>query len=228
MKNYSYKQINSFTGRFLAAGIPVPDGLQALKKADLTVEVRDAAATKMFGYRSDTEYVLDVRITNHSYAALRISMIELLLPWERASFMWIGESERGNEKRRMVYGLPSGREFSTDVVLNPRDNKSLLLEPEGYVEGVLLGWSMDWRIPEECAHGSAVSVQLVSVDQWGRSHPATVELEVDWSAMIRVPSTRRPGKGLFSSSGDMTSEVSLSRSVCLPGDKEDGTRKKCL
>ena len=108
--------------QLLAAGIRVPCDDYIDWESDLTIEVRNPAQTKGFDFDPDAEFVFDVRITNRSYSPLEIQQIKCSFPWKNAHFMWIRDSLRGWPERR-IYGLPSGREFSPEMVLNHRSGK---------------------------------------------------------------------------------------------------------
>jgi hypothetical protein len=196
MNRYSCKELESFTARLLAAGIPVPDRDRTDEESDLTIEVRNPAQTKGFDSDPDAEFVFDVKITNRCYSLLEIQQIKCSLPWENALFTWIRDSLWGWPQRR-VYRLPSGREFSPETVLNHRCGKLGALEPGESLEGVLLALSMDCRIPADYSHGLSFPVQLSAVDQYGRHHASIIEVEVDRSLAIKISRPTRAREGLF-------------------------------
>src|SRR5438105_92274 len=55
----------------------------------LVVEVHKPERTQAFDFRSSTEYILVVRITNNSYARLKMKTLEGDPLWEDENFTWL-------------------------------------------------------------------------------------------------------------------------------------------
>jgi len=181
--------------RLRAAGCPVP-AEDDCPRPDLTVAVNSSQQTRAYDFRTSTEYVFVVRITNQSYARLEIQRYKLRLPWPVPNPIWLSDP-RVHLPEAQVYRLPSGREFPYDQVLNHRMGKLGTLEPGEAREGVLLAFSILRRISDEYLHGTPFEAELSVFDQYGRRHRSLIEMVADRTATINLEVMKRPrGKGL--------------------------------
>ena len=80
--------------RLPAVGCPVPPENHSSRAPDLVVEARKPERTQAFDFRCSTEYILDVRITNNSYARLKVNHIDGRPPWEDENFTWLTDCRR--------------------------------------------------------------------------------------------------------------------------------------
>jgi hypothetical protein len=126
--------------RLRAVGCPVPAENYSSQAPDLVVEVREPERTEAFDFPFSTEFIFDVRITNHSFAPSRVEDLRGLPPWEDKNFTWLGDPRLYSPDQK-VYQLESGRNIPYESVLNHRIRK-MELEPGHFYEGMLLAWSI--------------------------------------------------------------------------------------
>jgi hypothetical protein len=196
MKNQNLPAEEARIRRLLAAGCPVPTENHCAGAPGLVVEVHKPERTQAFDFRSSTEYILVVRITNNSYARLKMKTIEGDLLWEDENFTWLGDCRRYMPEKK-AYRMPSGREISYELVLN-HCIREMELAPGESREGILLAWSMDTRIPTDYLHDETFPMYIALLDQFGRSHGSVIEVRVDRSATMRIPDpTKVYGGGLY-------------------------------
>lgn len=181
--------------RLRAVGCPVPMEEDLPLVPDLIVEVRNPRETVAYDFLRSTEFLLDLRITNHSYGRRGIERVEGSPPWSDEHFTWLGDPRRHMPEKR-VYRMPSGREIACELVLNHRFCEEQI-EPGESLEGMLLAWSMFTRIPAEYLHGETLPLPIALVDQYKRSHCSLIEVRIDRSATMGTTNvSRRFGGGL--------------------------------
>ena len=117
MKNQNLPVEEARIRRLLAAGCPVPAENHSTGAPGLVVEVHKPERTQAFDFRSSTEYILVVRITNNSYARLKMKTLEGYPLWEDENFTWLGDCRRYRPEKK-AYRMPSGREIPYESVLN--------------------------------------------------------------------------------------------------------------
>ena len=196
MKNQNLPVEEARIRRLLAAGCPVPAENHSTGAPGLVVEVHKPERTQAFDFRSSTEYILVVRITNNSYARLKMKTLEGYPLWEDENFTWLGDCRRYRPEKK-AYRMPSGREIPYESVLN-HCIREMELAPGESREGILLAWSMDTRIPTDYLHDETFPMRIALVDQFGRSHVSVIEVRVDRSATMRMPDlTKAYGGGLY-------------------------------
>jgi hypothetical protein len=184
------------TARLQAAGIPVPLKDQSAIKPDLTVE--SSKSSRAFDLKMGSEYVLNARISNHSYGNLKIIGIQAYLLDENWSLTFQGDPKEHDPDRK-TYRTPSGRYFRYKSVLNHRLRDEIA--PGASVEGKLLALNIFRRIPEEYLHGQLVELEVILTDQYGRQFASIVEVSVDRSATMSKPEVfSRVGRGLYDGS----------------------------
>jgi hypothetical protein len=181
--------------RLLAVGCPVPAEDHISRAPDLIVEVRNPERTEAFDFRFHTEFVFDVRISNHSFASLRVEDFRGLPPWKDQNFTWLGDPRLYSPDQK-IYQMESGRKISYDSVLNHRIRKTELESGKSY-EGILLAHSIETRISPDYLHRETFPMRIVIIDHFGRSHPSVIEVRVDRSATIRMPDFTKKGSGLY-------------------------------
>jgi hypothetical protein len=182
--------------RLLAVGCPIPTDNPFNPPPGLVVEVRNPERTRAFDFRASTEYIFDVRISNNSYAPLKIENLKCRSPWKDSNFTWLGDARRYAPQRK-TYRMPGGRRIPYESVLNHCIGERTL-EPGESLEGTLLAWSIFTRIPEEYLHDETCRVRIALLDHYGRSHVSIVEVQVDRSATMRPPKiTKRFGQELY-------------------------------
>src|SRR5713101_3946858 len=135
MKNRNLPVEETRIRRLLAAGCPVPAENHSSRAPDLVVEVCKPERTQAFDFRSSTEYILAVRITNNSYARLKAKTLEGDPPWEDENFTWLGDCRRYMPERK-AYRMPSGWKIPYESVLNHRIGE-MELAPGESREGIL-------------------------------------------------------------------------------------------
>ena len=181
--------------RLLAAGCPMPLKIDDQTPSDLTIAVSNNILAVAYDRRASSEYVLPVRITNHSYAHLDMCEFRAGMPWKRRLFLLAEPqpSSLGMEG----YRLESGRTFPRGEVLNHRIGECGGLGPGECMEGVLLGLQIFCRIPFDYLHGTIVPAGISVFDQFGRRHRSEIEVRIDRSATMRPFLGRPRGTGLF-------------------------------
>jgi hypothetical protein len=198
MKNENLPLAEARIRRLLAVGCPVPVKNHSIRTRDLVVEVREPERTEAFDFRFSTEFVFDVSIKNTSFVPLKVEHLKGLPPWEKKNFTWLSDPRLYRPVQK-AYEMESGRKIVYESVLNHRISKTEI-EPGGSCEGVLLAWSIETRIPIDYLHRETFPMCIVLIDQFGRSHPSTIEVRVDRSATMRMPDPGKRGTGLYGAS----------------------------
>jgi hypothetical protein len=168
-------------------------------------EMRAPERTEALDFRFSTEFIFDVKITNHSFAPLRVKDLLGLPPWKDRNFTWLGDPRLYRPEQK-AYEMESGRKIVYESVLNHRISKTEI-EPGGSREGVLLAWSIKTRIPIDYLHRETFPMCLVLIDQFGGSHLSTIEVRVDRSATMRVPDPAKRGTGLYGASRALKGKI---------------------
>jgi hypothetical protein len=196
MKNRNLPVEEARIQRLLAVGCSVPAENHSSRPApDLVVEVRKPEQTHAFDFRASTEYILDLSITNNSYARLTVNDIDGRPPWEDENVTWLGDPSLYALKNG-AYRMPSGQKIPYESVLNHRI-REVELAPGESREGILLAWRPDTRIPTDYLHDETFPMRIALLDQFGRFHASVIEVRVDRSATMRMPDlTKARGGGL--------------------------------
>jgi hypothetical protein len=181
--------------RLLAVGCPVPVQNHSGRALDLVIEVRKPERTEAFDFRFSTEFIFDVKITNHSFVPLRVEDLLGLPPWKDKNFTWLVDP-RLYTPHQKAYVMESGRKIPYESVLNHRIRK-MELEPGTSYEGILLAWSLETRIATDYLHRETFPMRIVLIDQIGRSHLSVIEVRVDRSATTHMPDFTNKGTGLY-------------------------------
>ncbi|MGA8313386.1 MAG: hypothetical protein WB755_25410 [Terriglobales bacterium] len=195
MKNRNLTIEEARIRRLLAVGCPVPAENHVIGAPDLIVEVRNPERTEALDFRFRTEYILDLRIKNTSFARLKVEDLKAFPPWNDKNFTWLGDPRQYTPDQK-AYAMKSGRKIPYESGLNHRIRK-MELEPGDCYEGMLLGWSIWTRISTDYLHGETFPMRIALIDQFGRSHPSVIEVRVDRTATIRMPDFTKKGTGLF-------------------------------
>ena len=195
MKNRNLPVGEARIRRLLAVGCPVPAENHSSRAPELVVEVRKPERTEAFDFRFSTEFIFDVKISNHSFALLRVEDLRGLPPWKDKNFTWLGDPRLYTPDQK-AYAMESGRKIPYESVLNHRIRK-MELEPGDCYEGMLLAWSIWTRISTDYLHGETFPMRIALIDQFGRSHLSVIEVRVDRSATIRMPDFSKKGSGLY-------------------------------
>ncbi len=202
--------------RLLAVGCPVPQDDACKMPPAIVIEIRDAEVTRIHDYRCHVEYIFDLRLTSRSPAEIEIRGFKCRLPWPDPNFTFLGDP-RIYTPGEQEQTLPSLRGFRCNEVLNHRKDELGKIKPGDFLEGVLLAWSMDTRVPADYLHGHPASVEIVVVDQLGREHSSPVNVFVDRSATM--PAIRTPvRKGLFEDDSEVADDVDVPDQQVTPGD----------
>jgi len=181
--------------RLQAAGIPVPAEEQSIMQPDLQAE--SLKGSRVFDLKMGSELLLNLRISNHSYANLRINRLQVRL-LEAAWWLIVELDPREQVPERKTYRMLSGRYVRYESVLNHRLDE---IAPGASIEGKLLALSVIGTIPEEYAHGMSIPLELVLTDRYGRQHASIIEVLVDRSATMSKPEVfNRVGRGLYDGS----------------------------
>jgi hypothetical protein len=89
MKNGNLPVEEARIRRLLAVGCPVPAEDHISRAPDLIVEVRNPERTEALDFRCSTEYILDLRIKNTSFARLKVEDLMAFPPWRDKNFTWL-------------------------------------------------------------------------------------------------------------------------------------------
>jgi hypothetical protein len=185
----------SMIRRLQAAGCPIPTGLSSESPPDLIVEVARSDITIAYDLRGRIEFVFAVRITNRSYARLRLQGFLASVPWD-GNFFWPRDPRIDSPKEKF-YRRETGLKFSFDEVLNHRLGQEGEIEPSGHLDGVILAFSMPNPIPWEYRHGSFAPADLGVVDQFERPHWSNIEMLIDRNATMKPTRPRGSRSTLF-------------------------------
>jgi hypothetical protein len=180
--------------RLQEAGCPMPENCEGDPMPGLVAVVSKPRITRVYVISGWAEYVLPVRITNHSYDSLEVQKFECNSYWPTRLIGQPGPRICGPGKP--AYRLPgSGRTFPYESVLNHRTGRSI--NPGDSMEGILLAFRRQ-LFPDECLSSRPIPVELSIVDQYDREHVSKIEVTVDRTVMINpLISSRRQGRGLF-------------------------------
>ena len=196
MKNRNLPIEEARIRRLLAVGCPVPAEDDISRAPGLTVEVRNPERTEALDFRAGTEYILDLRIKNTSFARLKVKDLRPFPPWKDENFTWLVDPHVYAPDRKAYVMEESGRKIPYESVLNHRIRK-MELEPGDCYEGMLLGWSIWTRISTDYLHRETFPMRIALIDQYGRSHLSVIEVRVDRSATIYMPDFNKKGTGLY-------------------------------
>lgn len=191
--------------RLQAVGCPVPSETDSRRPSDIVVEVCKAERTQAFDFRFSTEYILDLRVRNTSYARLKVQDFQCHPDWNDRNFTRLGDP-RLLHPNQQEYRMPSGRKIPYDSVLNHRLS-NMELEPGKSLEGMFLAWSIQTRISTDYLHGETFSMRIVLTDQFGRPHPSLIEVRVDRSATMRMPHFTKHESSLYERTVDVGEDL---------------------
>jgi len=122
--------------RLRAAGCPMPEDCEDDPMPGLVAVVSRPKMTRVYVIPGWAEYVLPVRITNHSYDCLEVQKFECNSCWPTRLIGQPGPRICGPGKP--AYRLPgSGRTFPYESVLNHRRGR---INPGDSMEGILLAF----------------------------------------------------------------------------------------
>lgn len=177
--------------RLQEADCPMPEDCEDERMPCLVAVVSGPEITRAYVMRGWAEYVVALRITNHSYDCLEVQKFECDSYWPIRLIGGIS----GNEKP--AYRLPgSGRTFLYESVLNHRTGRAGRINPGDSMEGILLAFRRQ-LFPEECLVRPVIPMDLSIVDQDGRHHVSEIEVTVDRTAIINPMTPRGNRTGLF-------------------------------
>jgi hypothetical protein len=165
--------------RLQAAGIPVPVENDSAVESDLVVQ--RLKGSRAYDLKMGSEFLFNVRISNHSYGNLEIRELRGHLfeaDWE---LIFQGDPRHHVPDRKM-YRMLSGRRVRYASVLNHRLSEGIAAGAT--IEGKLLALSVTEKIPGDCTH---VSLKVILTDQHGRHHASIIEILVDRSATMTKP-----------------------------------------
>jgi hypothetical protein len=179
--------------RLQAAGIPVPSQSHSRPEPDIRIEC--LPGSRAFDLKTGSECLLSVRISNVSYARLQLYDPRANLLDEDWAFSF-QQDARQHEPERKMYRMLSGRRIGYDSVLNHR--LSSQIAPGGSIEGWLLAFNLEEKIPCEYLDRQMVPLQLVLTDQYGRDHESICEVRVDRTETMPKPRiAMRVGRSLY-------------------------------
>jgi hypothetical protein len=121
--------------------------------------------TRVFDLKSGgSGYMLSVAIHNDSTRPIRLHEFRLEMLWHDAGFRWLDDPGRASP-RKYTYSFPPSEslEFERDVVLNHRVGGAGQLNPEGSIEGLLLGIGQS-PIPDEYRDRQLLPTRLLVLD----------------------------------------------------------------
>ena len=183
--------------RLRAAGVSVPAEPHSRAEPDLRVE--SLPGSRAFDLKNGSECLLKVRISNVSYGPLRLCDPRANLLDQDWQFSFQGDA-RQYEPERKMYRMLSGRRIGYDSVLNHRLGNQIA--PGGSIEGWLLAFNFDQKIPGHYLDRQMVPLQLVLTDQYGRDHESICEVTVDRTDTMPKPRiARRVGSSLYYGDG---------------------------
>ncbi len=170
------------TARLEAAGIPVLVEDNSVARPDLVVE--SLKGSRVFDLKMGSECVLNVMISNNSYANLRIDKLQGRLL--EGDWWWAFQGDpKEHAPERKTYRMLSGRRFPYDSILNHRLRGEIAAGSS--MRGMLLALSVSEKIPVEYTHGLLVPLEVILVDQYGRQHASIIATSVDRSATMPKP-----------------------------------------
>jgi hypothetical protein len=130
--------------------------------------------------------ILTAAIHNDSNQPTRINEIRLGKPWSDAQFRWLADPLR-TSPRTYSYSFPSPgpQGFAREDVLNHQIGRAGRLDPEGWLEGLLLGIGQT-RMPDEWRHRQTLVTRLLVYDGRGRQYSSDWKLFVDRESLVRT------------------------------------------
>jgi|ERR1700686_1337362 len=179
--------------RLRAAGVSVPAEPHSRAEPDLRVE--SLPGSRAFDLKNGSECLMNVRISNVSYGPLQLCDPRADLLDQDWQFSFQGDA-RQYEPERKMYRMLSGRRIGYDSVLNHRLGNQIA--PGGSIEGWLLAFNLDQKIPWHYLDRQVVPLELVLTDQYGRDHESICEVTVDRTDTMPKPRiARRVGSSLY-------------------------------
>ena len=179
--------------RLRAAGVSMPAPPHSRAEPDLRVE--SLRGSRAFDLKKGSECLLNVRISNVSYGPLQLYDPRANLLDEDWQFNFHGDARQHGPERKM-YRMLSGRRIGYDSVLNHR--LSSQIAPGGSIEGWLLAFNLDEKIPWHYLDRQMAPLELVLTDQYGRKHESICEITVDRTDTMPKPLIAgRVGRSLY-------------------------------
>ena len=179
--------------RLRAAGVSVPAEPYSRAEPDLLVE--SLSGSRAFDLKTSSECLLNVRISNVSYGRLQLCDPRANLLDHDWQFSFQADA-RQYEPEQKMYRMLSGRRIGYDSVLNHRLRSPIA--PGGSIEGWLLAFNLEEKIPWEHLDRTMVPLQLVLTDQYGRDHESICDVTVDRTDTMPKPKIAwRSGSSLY-------------------------------
>ncbi len=170
------------------AGIPldgeVLEGMQTAGRGLSIFQTGTIADTRIFDLDSgQMALMLLIAICNDSPRIVWIHEYRVEIPWWEPHFRWLEDPAR-KIPREYTYSVPSlgPAGFDRDDVLNHRLRRNGRLNPDGWLEGLLLGVGQE-PIPSNYLDRQPLVLRLWVFDEQGNRFGADVKLLVDRSAL---------------------------------------------
>jgi hypothetical protein len=179
-------------------GIPLDEEvLERIRAASRGLSIYQTGTlleTSVFDLKSGgSGYMLSVAIHNDSTRPIRLHEFRLEMLWHDPEFRWLDDPRRASP-RKYTYSFPPSEslEFERDVVLNHRVGSAGQLNPEGSIEGLLLGIG-EAPVPDEYHDRQALQMRLLIFDRRGRHSASHFKLYVCRRSRNRIKKgTRQP------------------------------------
>jgi hypothetical protein len=125
-------------------------------------------------------------IHNDSNRHIWVHEIRLEKLWHGAQFRWLDDPLR-TSPRTHSYSFPSPgpQGFAREAVLNHRVGRAGRLNPEGWLEGLLLGMGQT-RMPDEWRDRQTLMTRLLVYDGRGRQYSTDLKLYVSRTSLVRI------------------------------------------
>ncbi len=131
-----------------------------------------------------TGYMLSIAIHNDSNRIVSPHEYRLEMLWFEPEFRWLEDPWR-KEPREYAYSFPKPRwaPFEREVVLNHRLGRNGRINPDGWLEGLLLGVGRE-PIPEKYHARQRLQTRLLVFDGRGNRFETDLNLLVDRSVQL--------------------------------------------
>ncbi|SRR6266478_800279 len=132
-----------------------------------------------------TGYMLAAAIHNASDRILRPQEPRLEIAWPESHFRWL-ENPLARVPREYVYSFPppGPAGFDRDAVLNHRLRPGCKLEPDDWLEGLLLGLGQA-SIPDQFVDRQSLRMRLSILDGRGNRYASDMTLTVSREGRVR-------------------------------------------